>query len=75
LAAAGGVSSFLYVLACSRAPLPLLAPLDYLLLIWAALWGFALWGERPNPGVWLGGGPIVAATILCEMTNDPARSR
>jgi drug/metabolite transporter (DMT)-like permease len=41
----------------------LLAPLDYVALIWATLLGFLLWGDIPSPWVWLGAAVIVASGL------------
>lgn len=66
VAMAGGASSYLYVAAYQRASPPALAPLDYLGLVWAAVWGYAFWGEQPAATVWIGGALIVAAAALCS---------
>jgi drug/metabolite transporter (DMT)-like permease len=41
----------------------LLAPLDYVALIWATLLGFLLWGDIPSAWVWIGAAIIVASGI------------
>ena len=64
VAVAGGLSSLLYVAACRRAPLPVLAPVDYLGLIWAGSWGYLVWAEVPKSSLWLGGSLIVMALAL-----------
>ncbi len=40
----------------------LVEPLVFFRLIWAALLGFLVFAEIPDPGVWIGGLLIVAAT-------------
>lgn len=47
----------------SIAPVGLLAPFEYTAMIWAALLGFAIWGEVPGPQVMLGAGIIVASGL------------
>jgi drug/metabolite transporter (DMT)-like permease len=64
VAIAGGLSSLFYVAACRRAPLPVLAPIDYLSLIWAGTWGYLIWAEIPKNSLWLGGTLIVTAFAL-----------
>lgn len=41
----------------------LLAPLDYVALIWATLLGFLLWGDIPSAWMWIGAAVIVASGI------------
>lgn len=38
-------------------------PLDFSRLVFVAILGYALFGETPQPGTWIGAGLIVAATV------------
>ena len=40
-----------------------MAPLDYMRLVYAILWGWFLFGEWPELNVWLGAGLIFASTL------------
>lgn len=40
-----------------------MAPLDYMRLVYAILWGWVLFGEWPDLNVWLGAGLIFASTL------------
>ena len=68
LVTCGGLSSYFYVAACRRAPLPLVVPLDYLLLIFSATWGIIIWHEQPPSRIWIGGALIVSATMFSSLT-------
>lgn len=43
------------------APVGVVAPFEYTVLIWAVIWGFVIWGELPGAWVWTGAGVIVAS--------------
>lgn len=45
------------------APVGLVAPFEYTVLIWAVLFGFLLWGDVPDQFVWTGAAIIVASGI------------
>ncbi|MEE8227265.1 MAG: EamA family transporter, partial [Kiloniellales bacterium] len=45
------------------APPPVLAPLDYTILVWALLWGWLLWREWPSVGTLLGACIVVLAGL------------
>jgi drug/metabolite transporter (DMT)-like permease len=38
--------------------------MDYTMLIWATLYGWAIWDRLPSPGTWLGAPLIVAAGLV-----------
>lgn len=60
LAASG---MYLLARAYASAEAQVLAPLEYTALIWAALIGFAFFGEAPRLQVWIGGAVIIAACL------------
>ncbi len=64
LAVLGVTGHFLLTWAFARAPAGVLAVVDYLALPYAALLGFAFFGEVPAPAVWGGAGLIVAACVI-----------
>ncbi len=45
------------------APLGVVAPFEYTVLIWAVIWGFVIWGELPGAFVWAGAAVIVASGL------------
>ncbi len=50
--------------ALSIAPASLLAPFQYASIVWAALLGFAIWGDVPGPSVAVGSLIIVASGLV-----------
>jgi drug/metabolite transporter (DMT)-like permease len=79
---AGGLSTYCEIEACRYAPISKLAPFDYTSLIWAALFGYALWGDVPAAWTWIGAAAIVigglhvvaaSATKNQVMSPPPAR--
>lgn len=60
LAASG---MYLLARAYASAEAQVLAPLEFTALIWAALIGFAFFGEAPRLQVWIGGAVIIAACL------------
>ena len=64
LAATLGVGTWgLITLAYTRAPAQQLAPLEYTALIWAALFGWFVFGERPGWTLWAGAAVVIAACL------------
>jgi len=45
-------------------PASLSAPLRYLILAWAALIGYVVWGQLPNFWAWIGIALILAAGFM-----------
>jgi drug/metabolite transporter (DMT)-like permease len=57
----GGVGQMLMTEALRVAPVGVVAPFDYIQLIWASLIGFAVWGEIPQ-SMTIAGAVVVAAS-------------
>ena len=49
-------------LAFQKGELPLLLPFDFLRLIWSVLIGYALFAEKPEFTLWIGGFLIIGST-------------
>lgn len=73
IGALGGLSHFLLVLAYQRAPASLLAPVSYIQIIWATLFGLALFAELPNAAMVLGAAVIICGGLLA--LSGEARTR
>jgi drug/metabolite transporter (DMT)-like permease len=58
---AGGISNSLFAIAFRVAPVSVLAPFDYTVLVWAVFFGFVLWADLPTPAVCLGALMVVMA--------------
>jgi drug/metabolite transporter (DMT)-like permease len=65
IAAALVACSFLtYIIAIRRGELSIIAPAQYLVILWATLWGALIWQEMPSSSSMAGGGLIIAAGCL-----------
>ncbi len=59
----GGVAQFAMTNAFRLADVSIVAPFDYMPIIWAALLGFFIWGEVPGNSIWLGTAIVMASGI------------
>ena len=68
LMATVGIVSMLCFMGITRAlalaPASVLAPLQYAAILWAALMGWAVWGDVPRSGIVLGGALIVVSGLV-----------
>jgi drug/metabolite transporter (DMT)-like permease len=71
---AGGTAAYFLIAAYRHAPAALVAPFDYTGLIWAALFGWLVWREQPEPIVWLGAA-IIALSGLYMTYRETAADR
>jgi drug/metabolite transporter (DMT)-like permease len=72
IAACGPIAALATVLltqAYRGAEANLVAPFEYTGLVWATLWGYALWGEVPGAASLAGGALIVAAGLYLVSTG------
>jgi drug/metabolite transporter (DMT)-like permease len=60
----GGLAHILLTESYRFAPASLVAPFDYSTMLWAALLGYALWGELPTIYVYVGGAIVAAAGLF-----------
>lgn len=70
----GGMSTILINAAFRVAPSAVLAPMDYSGMIWAVLFGFAIWGNVPD-SVTINGAVIIAASGLYVLHREAAAKR
>lgn len=63
LGVTGGLGQYLLFEGFRFAPASVLAPVEYLSLVWAFLLGFLVWGDVPGPNVY-GGAAVIAASGL-----------
>jgi len=59
----GGLAQMALTEAYRRAPVSVVAPFEYSALLVAAVLGFTIWGQIPDPFVWLGAGIVVASGL------------
>ncbi len=70
----GGVGQLLLTEALRVAPVGVVAPFDYIQLIWAAGLGFLIWGELPQPAT-VAGALVVAASGIYILHRELRRFR
>ncbi|MEM8688145.1 MAG: DMT family transporter [Pseudomonadota bacterium] len=58
------VSFFTYVMAVRTGELSLIAPVQYIVILWALIYGLLIWGEVPGPRELVGGAIIIASGLL-----------
>src|SRR3954469_13683384 len=78
LAAAGagnGIAQFWWTRALSVAPPSAVVPFNYLSLIWAAMLGFAIWGDVPTTELLAGSGIVVASGLYILWRETVRRGR
>ncbi|MDY4379458.1 DMT family transporter [Pectobacterium brasiliense] len=61
---AGGISNYFFTVAFRFADVSTVAPLEYTVLIWAALFGFFIFGETPTIMMILGAAIIIISGVL-----------
>ncbi len=59
----GGVGQYLLYEGFRFAPASVVAPIEYSGLVWAFLYGYAIWGDRPAPHVYVGAALIAASSL------------
>lgn len=69
-----GVSHYLMIEALRLAEASSIAPLRYSNFLWAALWGFVIWGELPAGTTWIGVA-IIAASGVYILHRETVRQR
>ena len=63
MAAASGAGQFLTLVGFSRAPASLLAPFSYVQLLWATVYGFAIFGNLPDLWTAVGAAVIIGSGV------------
>lgn len=70
----GGLGQLSYFEALRRAPISVIAPLEYTALIWAFALGYAIWKDVPGPNVWAGAVLIAAAGLFVLVAQGRRRA-
>jgi drug/metabolite transporter (DMT)-like permease len=60
---AGGLGHYCLIKAMTAAPASVVAPFSYSSLVWASLFGLAIWGDWPDLWTWAGAGLIIASGL------------
>ncbi len=53
----------LLTMAFSRAQVSALAPFEYTALVWAAMFGYLIWGDFPSLQMWAGAAIIIGSGL------------
>jgi len=64
-----------YIMAIRRGELSIIAPAQYLVILWATFWGALIWNEMPDIKAMAGGGLIIAAGCLILWRERMAAAR
>jgi drug/metabolite transporter (DMT)-like permease len=70
----GGLGQIAFTAALRYAPVSAVMPMDYSSLIWATLYGWALFGMLPTPWTWVGA-PVIIASGLYIVWREQVRRR
>jgi drug/metabolite transporter (DMT)-like permease len=63
LGMAGSFTMFFMAQAYRHAPAAVIAPFDYTILLWGIMFGWLIWQELPDPGIWPGVAVLVASGL------------
>jgi len=58
------IGQWLWTKSLQLAPAPAVTPFYYLMLVWALMFGFLLWGDVPTPSLLIGSGIVVATGLF-----------
>ena len=70
----GGIGVIAFTEALRQAPVAILAPFDYTAMIWAVIFGYAIWADLPDAWT-LSGSAIVIASGLYVLHRETRRGR
>lgn len=59
----GGIAQLCLTGALRWAPVSVVLPMDYSMIIWTALLGWSLWGDWPSATTWVGAAVIIASGL------------
>ena len=59
----GGLGHLFLIRAFRAAPASVVAPFSYSSLLWAALFGFVIWGDWPDLWTWAGAALIIGSGL------------
>jgi drug/metabolite transporter (DMT)-like permease len=73
----GGMAHYLVIVAYRNAPAAVIAPQEYMALVWGAIIGWIVWSEVPSGWTWLGAAIVAGAGgfIALRETRAAARNR
>ncbi|MDR3440386.1 DMT family transporter [Telmatospirillum sp.] len=72
---AGGFGQYLMTRAFGLASAAVISPLNYVSLLWASLFGWAIWNDIPTPHVFAGSAVVVASGLFILYREGRKRSQ
>ncbi len=70
-----GVAQYWWTRALTLAPPSAVVPFNYLSIVWAAILGFAIWGDVPTPHLLIGAAVVIASGLYILWRETLRRSR
>ena len=70
IAALAFLGHFTFSAAFARADVSLLAPFEYIALVWSVAIGFVVFGDVPASAVWIGAAVIILAPVAAVMARE-----
>jgi drug/metabolite transporter (DMT)-like permease len=70
----GGVGHYFVARAFALGPASIISPFHYVQLVWAALLGYAIFGDVPGVSTWLGAALIIASGLFIALRETGRRS-
>ncbi len=71
----GGMAHYLVIVAYRNAPAAVIAPQEYMALVWGAIIGWIVWSEVPSGWTWLGAAIVAGAGGFIAVRESRAAAR
>ncbi len=71
----GGMAHYLVIVAYRNAPAAVIAPQEYMALVWGAIIGWIVWSEVPSAWTWLGAAIVAGAGGFIALRESRASAR
>ncbi len=71
----GGMAHYLVIVAYRNAPAAVIAPQEYMALVWGAVIGWIIWSELPSAWTWLGAAIVAGAGGFIALRESRAAAR
>lgn len=71
----GGMAHYLVIVAYRNAPAAVIAPQEYMALVWGAIIGWIVWSEVPSGWTWLGAAIVAGAGGFIALSESRAAAR
>ncbi len=70
-----GIAQYWWTRALTLAPPSAVVPFNYLSIVWAAILGFAIWGDLPTPHLLIGGTVVIGSGLYILYRETIRRAR